>query len=173
MSANDAIAILNLLERAHVRSWLEGGWGVDALVGRQTRDHRDIDLFIELRQVDSVRALLAGEGFVELEGGRPANFVLSNQRLETDIHVFQLDAAGNGHYQMADGTTWVCPAAGLAGRGTIAGREVVCFTPELQLQCYSGYEFDQNDLHDIALLRETFPNAVALPLDVRPVDWLP
>jgi lincosamide nucleotidyltransferase A/C/D/E len=167
LPADEAVSILRLLENAGVRMWLEGGWGVDALIGRQTRDHSDLDLFIEASQVVAVRSLLSKEGYTEVPGGRPANFVLRKDTLEVDLHVFELDAAGNGLYPMSDGTTWVCPAEGLAGRGTIAGYEFLCFTPELQLQCYNGYEFDDNDLHDIAVLHETFPQAVALPLEIR------
>lgn len=30
-----------------MRVWLDGGWGVDALLGRQTRPHDDMDIVIE------------------------------------------------------------------------------------------------------------------------------
>ena len=167
MPAEDAVRILRFFDAAGIRTWLEGGWGVDALTGRQSRDHGDLDLFVELRDVDAVRSLLAAESFVEVAGGRSANFVMRNGPLEADLHVFELDGAGNGLYSMSDGTTWVCPAEGLAGRGTILGFRVDCFTPELQLQCYSGYDLDANDVHDIALLSEAFPEAVALPVEIR------
>ncbi len=36
--------ILDLFEELSVTCWLDGGWGVDALYGKQTRDHRDIDI---------------------------------------------------------------------------------------------------------------------------------
>jgi lincosamide nucleotidyltransferase A/C/D/E len=167
MPAEEAVSIMRMLEDAGIRTWLEGGWGVDALVSRQTRDHGDLDLFIELGEVDAVRTLLSAEGFAEVLGGRPANFVMRDGALEVDLHVLERDADGNGLYPMSDGTTWICPAEGLSGRGTILGHEVRCFTPELQLQCYSGYDLDANDLHDIALLRETFQHATALPLEIR------
>lgn len=167
MPAEDAIFLLELLNRAGARTWLEGGWGVDALTGVQSRAHGDLDIFIERNGVDTVRAILSAHGFVDVAGARPDNFVLKHGALEVDIHVFDLDESGNGLYAMADGTIWVCPAAGLAGRGQILGREVQCFTEALQLQCYSGYELDENDLHDIAVLRRQFPGVQPLPLDVR------
>ena len=37
----DVVAALSVLE---CRLWLEGGWAVDALVGYQTRAHRDPDI---------------------------------------------------------------------------------------------------------------------------------
>jgi lincosamide nucleotidyltransferase A/C/D/E len=40
----DVLAALAALGR---RFWLEGGWGVDALVGHQTRAHRDLDVDLD------------------------------------------------------------------------------------------------------------------------------
>jgi hypothetical protein len=40
----EVVDVLERLDRAGVPVWLDGGWGVDALVGRQTRAHRDLDL---------------------------------------------------------------------------------------------------------------------------------
>ena len=171
MPAEDAIFLLELLSNAGAQTWLEGGWGVDALTGVHSRAHGDLDIFIERRALATVTAVLSAQGFVRAAGGRPENFVLKRGALEVDIHVFDLDASGNGLYSMADGTTWVCSAVGLAGRGQILGREVQCFTAALQLQCYSGYEMDENDLHDIAVLRRQFPGVQPLPLDVRAGDW--
>jgi polyisoprenoid-binding protein YceI len=39
--------VLDALHRVGCRFWVEGGWGVDALVGRQTRPHRDLDIDID------------------------------------------------------------------------------------------------------------------------------
>jgi lincosamide nucleotidyltransferase A/C/D/E len=39
MTAADVIEVLQCLERAGVSVWIDGGWGVDALVGAQTREH--------------------------------------------------------------------------------------------------------------------------------------
>ena len=40
-----AVLVCAGLADAGVRFWLAGGWGVDALAGRQTRSHRDLDVF--------------------------------------------------------------------------------------------------------------------------------
>ena len=47
MTAADAAGILGCLRAARVDVWLEGGWGVDALVGGQTRDHKDLDVIVK------------------------------------------------------------------------------------------------------------------------------
>lgn len=41
MTADDVLSILAVLRNADVDIWIGGGWGIDALVGEQTRLHRD------------------------------------------------------------------------------------------------------------------------------------
>jgi len=44
---NDAIEIISYAEKNGIEIFLDGGWGVNALLGMQTRKHNDIDLFVE------------------------------------------------------------------------------------------------------------------------------
>lgn len=46
MSAAEVLQVLELLEHSHVRVSVDGGWGVDALLGYQTRNHADLDLVL-------------------------------------------------------------------------------------------------------------------------------
>lgn len=46
MTSEDVLAVLGALRQAGVEARIAGGWGVDALVGRQTRRHADLDLVI-------------------------------------------------------------------------------------------------------------------------------
>ncbi len=46
MPSGEVIRIVGLLERQGLSVWLDGGWGVDALAGRQTRPHDDLDVAI-------------------------------------------------------------------------------------------------------------------------------
>ena len=41
MNADAVVEVLAALENASVQVWLDGGWGVDALLGEQTRGHTD------------------------------------------------------------------------------------------------------------------------------------
>ena len=38
------IKVLNFLDELNIKYWVDGGWGVDILTGKQNRDHRDIDI---------------------------------------------------------------------------------------------------------------------------------
>ena len=40
----DLMAVVSLFENMGILYWVDGGWGVDLLAGKQTRDHRDIDI---------------------------------------------------------------------------------------------------------------------------------
>ena len=47
VSITDAKQILRFAINAEIKAFLDGGWGVDALLGYQTRVHNDIDIFVE------------------------------------------------------------------------------------------------------------------------------
>ena len=36
--------MIDLLNEWQIDYWVEGGWGIDTLLGKQTREHRDIDI---------------------------------------------------------------------------------------------------------------------------------
>jgi 2'-5' RNA ligase len=67
MGPADVLDVLELLHRAGVPCWLVGGWGVDALVGRQTRRHSDVDVGLEWRFLEQAMRSLEGDGFVAVE----------------------------------------------------------------------------------------------------------
>lgn len=54
MLDRDVLNVIKVLEAANLRVWLDGGWGVDALLGTQTRAHEDMDLVVELSEVSEV-----------------------------------------------------------------------------------------------------------------------
>ena len=43
VTAEEVIEIYNKLLANNIQIWLTGGWGIDALLGEQTRDHKDLD----------------------------------------------------------------------------------------------------------------------------------
>lgn len=63
MQAHDVLAVVVGLRRAGIRCWLDGGWGIDALLGEQTRNHDDLDLVIALADAPVVQAALSHLGF--------------------------------------------------------------------------------------------------------------
>jgi len=57
MSWEEVAGVLDRLDEAGCPYWLEGGWGVDALVdalvGAPTREHRDLDVDLAADDVRS------------------------------------------------------------------------------------------------------------------------
>ena len=48
---------------AGVSFWLFGGWGLDARIGRITRDHGDIEIWVAAGDADRTRHAIVGAGF--------------------------------------------------------------------------------------------------------------
>lgn len=91
------------------------------------------------------------------EPGLPARVVLqAPDHRRVDLHPIVIDAEGDGWQELGDGAWGAYPAAGLTGAGVVAGRQVHCVTPELQLRHHLGYPPDDNDRHDLQLLARHF-----------------
>ena len=164
MTAADVLEILGCLRTAEVAVWLDGGWGVDALVGEQTRPHDDLDLVIALANAAAAQEALAALGFLVVEDERPTRFVARDDRdRRVDFHTVVFDEDGGGTQHLQDGTAWRYPPEGFAGRGQIAARPVACLTPEVQLLCHLGYQPDAADRHDMRLLADRLGLSLPAP----------
>jgi lincosamide nucleotidyltransferase A/C/D/E len=156
MRPDDVLRVVECLESAGVPFWVEGGWGVDALLGVQTREHEDVDLAIADDAVERAEAGLAQLGFAIEEDTRPRGLVLRGPLGKVDIHPAVFDERGNGWHQLSPRGWGIYSAEGLEGHGVIAGRPVPCLTQELQLYHHLGYEWDDLDVQDLRLLAERF-----------------
>jgi Aminoglycoside-2''-adenylyltransferase len=105
MEGEDVLEVLDRLESAGIVVWLDGGWGVDALIGRQTRPHSDLDLAIARDDLVQAEVLLAGAGFrhdTEAMPGVPARFVMVDELgRQVDFHPLVFDAEGTGWQQLS------------------------------------------------------------------------
>ena len=97
MTASALIALLKSFESAEIPIWLDGGWGVDALLQTKTRSLKDVDIVIALSNVPRLRELLTRKGFTVQEGKPLDSFVMTDKTgLAVDIHAVRYDEAGNG-----------------------------------------------------------------------------
>ncbi len=146
--------VLGALDAAGCRSWLAGGWGVDALVGRQTRPHRDLDLLVEASSMESALSALRRLGYEVETDWLPVRVeVASPGRGWVDLHPVAFDADGHGVQAGPDGTTYEYPAGCLVS-GRIDDREVGALSVRRQLELHEGYPPRAVDRHDAAVLRE-------------------
>jgi Aminoglycoside-2''-adenylyltransferase len=48
------------MQAADIPSWLFGGWGLDARIGRITREHGDVEFWVERIHAERSKAVLVG-----------------------------------------------------------------------------------------------------------------
>jgi lincosamide nucleotidyltransferase A/C/D/E len=161
MASEDVLVVVELLEHAHITVWIDGGWGVDALLGTETRHHADLDLAIALSDVTAATDLLRQLGYVEVTDQMPTRLELGDdQDHRVDFHPLVFDEQRNGCQQLPNGGNAIYTASGLAAIGSIAGHPVRCLSPKLQLRFHLGYDPEDADRHDVAQLCRHF----SLPL---------
>jgi lincosamide nucleotidyltransferase A/C/D/E len=125
---------------------------VDAVVGRQTREHGDLDLAIDEAQLAALLDRLDSLGFVISVDWLPARVELTApDGRRVDLHPVRFSPDGSG-VQRGRGTDHFHYPAGSFTTGTIDGRVVRCLGVELQLTFRQGYPPRDIDVHDVALL---------------------
>ena len=165
MDSRDVTEIYEALERLGVEIWIDGGWGVDALLGEQTRPHQDLDITIQKKDLAQLREFLSARGYkdIKLEEARDWNFALGdNQGREIDVHVIVLDPEGNGIYGPIENRQ-VYPAASLTGTGAIEDRAVRCISADWMVKFHLGYKLKEKDFRDVSALCARF--GIELPLE--------
>ncbi len=167
MTATDVASVLDRLAAASIDAWVEGGWGVDALLGEQTRAHDDLDVIVRVDDTSAMCEVLAADGFRLVEGVLDSNFVLRDAPgRSVDVHPVRFDDERNGVYRMAEGGDWVFPASGFGGTGRVGGREVMCLTADVQMLCHAtGYVPGATDFHDMRLLNARLGTRLLPPFD--------
>ena len=181
VSPEDVIRIYQHLQANGIPVWLSGGWGIDALLGKQTRPHKDLDVIMLLDDVVRLRELLEQEGYTLKELWRENRTAVDAQGIETatafvlrdtegremDIHAVRLDERGNGIPAWAEAENFIFTKQDLASQGRVAGFSVRCLSPESQMACHTGYRVPDKQMRDLELLHEEF--AVAYPKElIRP-----
>jgi lincosamide nucleotidyltransferase A/C/D/E len=152
MGVDEVLEVLSYLERAECRVWVAGGWGVDALVGRQTRVHRDLDLAIDADTEADALTELTGLGYAIETDWRPTRVELAATGSRwVDLHPVRFDTRGFGRQANIAGRQFEYPS-GCFVTGRIGGRVVGCLSAELQLHFRAGYELRPVDRHDLTVL---------------------
>jgi lincosamide nucleotidyltransferase A/C/D/E len=167
VTADDVIEVLDRIDAAGVWYCIEGGWGVDALLGEQSRRHRDLDVGIRAEDLGSVCAALSEFERDEVEW--PASLFLRDRRGRVvDCSVLTFDASGDGWQPNAKGPPHRWPSESLDARGQIGGRPVRCIAPELQLRWHSREGVDDVDWADMRALADRFGLQLPAVLARRP-----
>lgn len=177
MTGEELIELYSLLHERGVQVWIGGGWGIDALVGTQSRYHKDFDAFVAFDDLATTVDVLAERGFtlkeiwsenrwvdyagpVKLIGMEDATghkiataFVLWHTNgQELDFHALTFDDAGDALPAWDDATVY--PAEAFTGQGTIVNTPVRCLSATIQMATHTGYTLTKKDLQDLRLLHD-------------------
>jgi lincosamide nucleotidyltransferase A/C/D/E len=155
MTEAAAVELTGALRAGGVDVCIGGGWGVDALLGEQTRQHSDLDLWAEAPSVEGLFRVLVDHGVDRVHpwpGDRPWNFVLHDGRTRrVDLHLYEIIEDGSVQYGSVL-EPFSLPAMALEHRGTIGGMAVRCEHPSWALSFHTGYPPRSSDRHDVARL---------------------
>ena len=165
MAGGEVLRVLDALEAAGVRAGVTGGWGIDALLRRETREHGDVDLGVAAEAVDRAVQAVRPLGYAVTLDERPARVVVESDLGRIDLHPIAWGPSGAGVQTGLAGEVFQYPMGSLDAHGEIAGQQVRCATPELQLAFHAHYEPRDHDRGDMAAIAGEF--GLALPASYR------
>lgn len=155
MKGRNVVKVVDDLTQAGLWLRIAGGWAVDAVYGKETRTHQDLDLLVELQRSDDVIERMQTLRYYLRSDGRPSRFKMFRRRWGwVDFHPVLLGDTGAAVQMMPSETSREYPASALAGKGRIGDLAVPCLTADFQLDLRLRYPLRAHDVHDVGRLRE-------------------
>jgi lincosamide nucleotidyltransferase A/C/D/E len=157
--------------------WVVGGWGVDALLGEQTRAHHDLDLLVDARDLPALHAWLRAKGFARgFEWTENSSVTIDGRMWDTafverhadgrelDVHAVHI---ADGLVRLATTDPWEFPPNILSGTGRIGGYEVPCASVSGQRAMNVGYDLPEKHREDLRRLERPWATATPSHAAVR------
>ena len=146
------------LGSADLPFWLRGGWALDFLLGRVSREHDDLDVVAWRRDADALRALLEGAGW---SFGRAVGAQMDFTRDGLDLSVLFVAQDERGQVTAPGIPEWTWVPGALDGETrTLVGVSCRVVSPAQLLDEKEGYAgatgrpLRPKDHLSMALLRE-------------------
>ena len=158
MKKDDVVRVVRAVQGADVRCWLAGGWGIDALLGYQSRRHDDVDLIIDdfEMQVRHAFAALEPLGFRVVSTQREPVWMPDRWELRDDArHRMDLLGLDWSKLRTALGVQEGAPNEVLELAltvGHIGEHQVPCLSSAAQRVLHSGFSPRRIDDHDLQIL---------------------
>ena len=165
-------AVTNALGAAGISAWLFGGWGLDARIGRITREHGDIEFWVERLDAERSKAVLVGAGATALTTQPPAEaceFTWDG----VDFSTAYFDRQPDGWFSQPHGrwSDWLFPPGSFGAEPvTLDGMPVLAMSVSGMLamkeqfpHLRNGRPWRQKDIDDIKTLRGLAAEADAQP----------
>ena len=149
---------LDLFDELDIKVWIDGGWGVDALLGECTREHQDLDIIISWEDSAVLTEALSAHGFVDVytDDRKDRNFVMGHQlHGKIDFHVIEFIEGGGAIYGPEE-IDWIITESNLNAVGFIGEREVRCLSVDYQVRSHTGYTLTDTDFADLWALHKRY-----------------
>ena len=149
---------LDLFDELGIDVWIDGGWGVDALLGECTRDHQDLDIIITWADAAILTKALSALNFVDVhtDDRSDRNFVMGHpSHGRIDFHVIERTEDGGAIYGPGE-IDWIITKSELAAVGTLDGRLVRCLSVDYQVRSHAGYALQAKDFADLDALQRKY-----------------
>lgn len=154
VTQDDLLKVLDLIENMGIRYWLDGGWGVDILAGKKTREHRDVDIDFDSQYTEKLLQMLKENGYQIVTDWSPVRVELHHPQLGyIDIHPFVLNNNGTARQADLEGG-WYEFDADFFGNAVFNGRIIPCISAKGQKIFHTGYELREVDKHDIQIIEK-------------------
>jgi hypothetical protein len=155
-------AVISTLEAAGISAWLFGGWGLDARMGRITREHGDVEFWVESADAGRSKAALVAAGAVAL-ATQPPEEACEFTWDGVDFSTAYFDRQPDGAFSQPRGrwADWVFPPGSFGDEpGTLDGTPVPAMSVAGMLTMKEQYPRLRNggpwrpkDIGDIEVLR--------------------
>lgn len=165
-------AVVNALGAADISAWLFGGWGLDARIGRITREHGDVEFWVERIDAGRSKAVLAEAGATAL-ATQPPEEACEFTWDGVDFSTAYFDRRPDGAFIQLEGrwSDWLFPPGSFGSEpGVLDGVPVLAMSAAGMLamkeqypRLRNGRPWRQKDIDDIRVLR-----GLAAETDARP-----
>jgi lincosamide nucleotidyltransferase A/C/D/E len=154
LSVADLQEIATVLDGAGGRWWLAGGWGIDALVGRQTRPHGDLDIVLEWSALEPALAALRSAGFAPRRQNVGNTYHHVPGSLMPDREEMQDPAGRTVDLHPVHPDRWLAstPVTEPFAVGVIGQRQYPCLSSDAQRVVRVHYTHGEKDLADLGRL---------------------
>ena len=165
-------AVVNALGAAGISAWLFGGWGLDARIGRITREHGDIEFWLERTDAGRSKALLAEAGATVLATQPPVESCeFTWDGVDFSTAYFDRQPDGSFIQLLGRWSDWLFPPNSFGDEpGTLDGTPVLAMSvagmiamkeqfPNLR----NGRPWRQKDIDDLEILRGLAAEGAAQP----------
>ncbi len=159
-------ALTTTLTQGKQRAWLFGGWGLDARIGRVTRDHGDIEFWVDRKFAAAVQPLLTNAGARPLDTQPPeesTEYAWNGVMFSTAYFDAQPDGTFTPRGRYAD---WLFPRGSFPDEPVeLAGQPVRAMSlagmlamKEQYPNLRNGRPWRDKDVSDIEILRSMLEN---------------